>query len=103
MLHEFEYEPGGKKSWISSSLIVKGENGLHTAMAKTVGLEIGATVMEAGLWYRALTYLLITNNISLTDIEAMSRIAASFELEVVNSDSRGERILINKEDITEQM
>ncbi len=44
MLHEIEYQnphsltPGSK---ISSSLIVKGENNLHTAMAKTVGLPLG--------------------------------------------------------------
>ena len=41
MLHEFEYETEGRKSWIKSSLIVKGENSLHTAMAKTVGLPLG--------------------------------------------------------------
>jgi hypothetical protein len=46
MLHEFEYEPrdhvpglGQKK--IQSSLVVKGEDNLRTAMAKTVGLPLG--------------------------------------------------------------
>lgn len=38
MLHEFEYKIGNKESTISSSLVVKGENNLRTAMAKTVGL-----------------------------------------------------------------
>ncbi|MGZ8558450.1 MAG: saccharopine dehydrogenase C-terminal domain-containing protein, partial [Chitinophagaceae bacterium] len=41
MLHEFEYETEEKMSGIKSSLIVKGENNLHTAMAKTVGLPLG--------------------------------------------------------------
>jgi saccharopine dehydrogenase-like NADP-dependent oxidoreductase len=41
MLHEIGYEAGGKNSEIKSSLIVKGENSLHTAMAKTVGLPLG--------------------------------------------------------------
>ena len=41
MLHEIEYEAGRKKSGIRSSLIVKGENSLQTAMAKTVGLPLG--------------------------------------------------------------
>lgn len=51
MLHEFEYEAGGRNPIaigsepdsyrVRSSLIVKGENGLHTAMAKTVGLPLG--------------------------------------------------------------
>ena len=41
MLHELEYEINGKHSLIKSSLTVKGENSLHTAMAKTVGLPLG--------------------------------------------------------------
>ena len=41
MLHEFGYDAGGQKSEIRSSLVVKGENSLHTAMAKTVGLPLG--------------------------------------------------------------
>ena len=41
MLHEIEYEVGGQKSAVRSSLMVKGENNLRTAMAKTVGLPLG--------------------------------------------------------------
>lgn len=41
MLHEFEYIIGNKTSGIKSSLVVKGENSLRTAMAKTVGLPLG--------------------------------------------------------------
>ena len=44
MLHEIEYENPKKqisKSKVVSSLVVKGENNLRTAMAKTVGLPLG--------------------------------------------------------------
>ena len=41
MLHEIEYEFAGKTTKIESSLIVKGEDHLRTAMAKTVGLPLG--------------------------------------------------------------
>jgi saccharopine dehydrogenase-like NADP-dependent oxidoreductase len=41
MLHEIEYENKGQHSFINSSLVVKGENSLRTAMAKTVGLPLG--------------------------------------------------------------
>ncbi len=41
MLHEIVYEVSGQKSEVRSSLIVKGENNLRTAMAKTVGLPLG--------------------------------------------------------------
>ena len=41
MLHELEYSIRGVQKKILSSLIVKGENMLRTAMAKTVGLPLG--------------------------------------------------------------
>jgi saccharopine dehydrogenase-like NADP-dependent oxidoreductase len=41
MLHEIEYTVGSKQFAVRSSLVVKGENNLHTAMAKTVGLPLG--------------------------------------------------------------
>ena len=41
MLHQFEYELKGQKKLFESSLIVKGEDSLQTAMAKTVGLPLG--------------------------------------------------------------
>ena len=40
MLHELGYEEGNKKYEVKSSLIVKGEDNLKTAMAKTVGLPL---------------------------------------------------------------
>ncbi len=41
MLHEIEYRFNEKKSTVKSQLIVKGEDRLRTAMAKTVGLPLG--------------------------------------------------------------
>ena len=41
MLHEIEYELHGEQKNIKSSLVVKGEDHLRTAMAKTVGLPLG--------------------------------------------------------------
>lgn len=41
MLHEFEYELNGEKKQRRSLLKVIGEDALHTAMAKTVGLPLG--------------------------------------------------------------
>ncbi len=41
MQHQFEYVLNGRKEKIFSSLVVKGESQLHTAMAKTVGLPLG--------------------------------------------------------------
>jgi saccharopine dehydrogenase (NADP+, L-glutamate forming) len=41
MLHEIEFVNNKKQHAIKSSLIVKGDDHLHTAMAKTVGLPLG--------------------------------------------------------------
>ena len=42
MMHEMDYEQqDGKKYTLQSCLIVKGENNIRTAMAKTVGLPLG--------------------------------------------------------------
>jgi saccharopine dehydrogenase-like NADP-dependent oxidoreductase len=41
MLHEIGYKLKGEDRVVKSTLIVKGENNLRTAMAKTVGLPLG--------------------------------------------------------------
>lgn len=41
MQHLFEYEWKGEKKEVSSTLVVTGEDEVHTAMAKTVGLPVG--------------------------------------------------------------
>jgi saccharopine dehydrogenase-like NADP-dependent oxidoreductase len=40
MVHELEYKKEGQEYYTNSSLIVKGENNIRTAMAKTVGLPL---------------------------------------------------------------
>lgn len=41
MLHEIDYEINGLSRTVNSSLIVKGDDHIRTAMAKTVGLPLG--------------------------------------------------------------
>ncbi|HLX91249.1 MAG TPA: saccharopine dehydrogenase C-terminal domain-containing protein [Puia sp.] len=41
MLHEVEYSANNEKCSVQSSLVVKGKDSSHTAMAKTVGLPLG--------------------------------------------------------------
>ena len=40
MLHEVEYEQEGNTNSIKSSMVLKGDDDVHTAMAKTVGLPV---------------------------------------------------------------
>jgi saccharopine dehydrogenase-like NADP-dependent oxidoreductase len=44
MQHQFIYSLEGKKRKIVSSMIVKGDNQIHTAMSKTVGLPLAIAV-----------------------------------------------------------
>ncbi|MCG8330225.1 MAG: saccharopine dehydrogenase NADP-binding domain-containing protein [Chitinophagales bacterium] len=41
MQHEFEYELDGEKKELKSTLVMKGENSVDTAMSKLVGLPLG--------------------------------------------------------------
>jgi saccharopine dehydrogenase-like NADP-dependent oxidoreductase len=43
MKHEIEYQLNGRTHIAESCLVVKGEDSVHTAMAKTVGLPLGIT------------------------------------------------------------
>lgn len=45
MLHELEYTLESKNYYLTSTLLVKGENNLETAMAKTVGLPLGLAAL----------------------------------------------------------
>ena len=44
MQHEFDYTVNGKSKSLVSSLVLHGEDHIHTAMAKTVGLPLGIFV-----------------------------------------------------------
>ncbi len=57
MLHEFIYELNGEHKQLQSSLVVKGEDSVHTAMAKTVGLPLGIAAK-----------LILNGNLTLTGL-----------------------------------
>jgi saccharopine dehydrogenase-like NADP-dependent oxidoreductase len=40
MLHEIEYEKNDQRHTLNSTLVLRGEDGIRTAMAKTVGLPL---------------------------------------------------------------
>lgn len=44
MQHEFEYEINREKKLLTSTLVMKGEDDLYTAMSKSVGLPLGVFV-----------------------------------------------------------
>jgi saccharopine dehydrogenase (NADP+, L-glutamate forming) len=57
MVHEVEFVEAGKNRKTASSLVLKGEDHIHTAMAKTVGLPLGVAAS-----------LILKNEIRLTGL-----------------------------------
>ncbi|WP_373518197.1 saccharopine dehydrogenase C-terminal domain-containing protein, partial [Pricia sp.] len=45
MYHKFGYELNGQKKQIDANMVVIGENRLHTAMSKTVGLPVAMATL----------------------------------------------------------
>ncbi len=46
MLHKFGYELDGEKYQIESSMVIKGDDQVYTAMAKTVGLPVAIATLQ---------------------------------------------------------
>ena len=65
MLHELEYEVGRTMRRTTGSLVLKGHDSVHTAMAKTVGLPLGiaAKLILSGQWQRRGVMIPITADI----------------------------------------
>ena len=57
MQHQFEYDVKGKMHKLHSSLVVKGDDNINTAMAKTVGYPVGI-----------ITKLILEGTIKLTGV-----------------------------------
>jgi saccharopine dehydrogenase-like NADP-dependent oxidoreductase len=57
MMHELIYMEKGEKKYLHSTMLVKGEDGMKTAMAKTVGLPLGIAAK-----------LILNNSIHLTGL-----------------------------------
>lgn len=58
MQHQFDYKIEGKQKRLISSMVTIGDNAIHTAMAKTVGLPIGIA-----------TKLILTGKLTLTGVQ----------------------------------
>lgn len=80
MLHEIGFELNGKKSAIRSSLVVKGEDSLRTAMAKTVGLPLGIAaklILEGKIVHKGLQ-IPVSPSIYLPVLEELDKMGISF-------------------------
>ncbi len=83
MKHEIEYVWDNKPFKIESSLVVKGENSLRTAMAKTVGLPLGiaAKLILSGKIRKTGLHIPITPDIYNPVLEVLGERGIVFEEE----------------------
>ncbi len=80
MLHEIGYEINGKNAVIRSSLVVKGEDSLRTAMAKTVGLPLGIAaklILEGKIVQKGLQ-IPVSQSIYIPVLEELHKLGISF-------------------------
>jgi saccharopine dehydrogenase (NADP+, L-glutamate forming) len=89
MQHRFEYTLNGKKHRVISSLVVKGENEIHTAMAKTVGIPAAIAVKRilSGEIKRTGICVPVTNDIYEPILKELESFGVRFEEkeEILNS------------------
>jgi saccharopine dehydrogenase (NADP+, L-glutamate forming) len=81
MLHEIEYEVKSEKLKVKSRLIVSGEDNMHTAMAKTVGLPLGIAAR-----------LLLEGKITVTGLQ-IPTIAEIYEPVLLELENEGIRFI----------
>ena len=72
-----------------------------TTMARTVASEIGATVIEGGSWYRALTYTSQMEGIDPSDTERLVARAQTLDLSLTPTPTGGTRVNLAGQDVTE--
>jgi saccharopine dehydrogenase-like NADP-dependent oxidoreductase len=85
MLHEIEFEKGGQKHKASSLLVLKGEDAVYTAMAKTVGLPLGIAaklILNGSIQCNGL-HIPIIQNIYNPVLEELEKEGISFQEEII--------------------
>ncbi len=89
MLHEIAYEIDGRKLTTESSLVVKGDDKLRTAMAKTVGLPLGiaAKLLLEGTLARRGLHIPVIKEIYLPVLAELEKMNISFN-EVITESSQ---------------
>ncbi len=85
MVHELEYEINGKQKKTVSSLVVKGTDRLHTAMAKTVGMPLATAailILEGKIAVRGL-HIPVIPEIYIPVLGELEKYGIAFQEEVI--------------------
>jgi saccharopine dehydrogenase-like NADP-dependent oxidoreductase len=81
MLHELEYRVGNARRLLTGSLVLKGEDSVNTAMARTVGLPLGiaAKLILSGAWSGKGVMIPVSEEICDTVLPELEKHGIGFE------------------------
>lgn len=72
-----------------------------STVAKRIANALGYLYIDTGAMYRAVTWLVLENNINTQDLEAIVRLVAGATIELKQSqDGEPQRVILNGQDIT---
>ena len=73
-----------------------------STVGRIVAQELGCRFLDTGWMYRAVAYAGLRAGLNLHDQDELSRLARSLTMKLVESE-RGERLLVDGEDVTDQL
>ena len=73
-----------------------------STVGRIVAQELGCRVLDTGWMYRAIAYAGLNAQLDLNDQDEMTRLAERLTIKLVES-KRGERLLVNGNDVTDQL
>ncbi len=87
-----------------SAIAIDGPAGVgKTTVGQSLARRLGFRFLDTGLMYRAVTYVAITDELSVEDQEAIEALASRLKFQVTENDAGSSRILVNGEDVTDHL
>jgi cytidylate kinase len=74
-----------------------------TAAGRMLAARLGHMFLDTGVMYRAVTYLALQKNVSLSDSEALTLLASRVDIELVGDPGEECRVIVNAGDVTNNL
>ena len=86
---------------IASFIAIDGPVGSgKTAAGRMLAARLGHMFLDTGVMYRAITYLALQKNLSLSDSKALTLLASKADMELVGDPGEECRVIVNAGDVT---
>jgi len=89
---------------IASFIAIDGPVGSgKTAAGRMLAARLGHMFLDTGVMYRAITYLALQKNLSLSDSKALTLLASKADMELVGDPGEECRVIVNAGDVTKHL